>query len=94
MTGTDFQQNVWKELLKIPFGETICYEELAKRIGNPTAQRAVANANGFNAIGIVIPCHRVIGKDGKLRGYGGKVWRKKKLLDLEFARLKSEMTNR
>lgn len=83
MTGTEFQKSVWNQLLKIPFGETICYEELAARIGNPTAQRAVANANGFNAIGIVIPCHRVIGKDGNLRGYGGKVWRKKKLLDLE-----------
>ena len=85
MTGTEFQKSVWNQLLKIPFGETICYEELAARIGNPTAQRAVANANGFNSIGIVIPCHRVIGKDGNLRGYGGKVWRKKKLLDLESA---------
>lgn len=83
MTGTEFQIKVWSQLLKIPYGKTICYEELANNIGQPTAQRAVANANGFNAIGIVIPCHRVIGKDGNLRGYGGKVWRKKKLLDLE-----------
>lgn len=83
MTGTEFQKNVWSQLLKIPYGQTICYEELAERIGNPSAQRAVANANGFNSIGIVIPCHRVIGKDGNLRGYGGKVWRKKKLLDIE-----------
>ena len=83
VTGTEFQKNVWNELLKIPYGKTICYEELAERIGNPPAVRAVASANGYNSIGIIIPCHRVIGKDGNLRGYGGKVWRKKRLLELE-----------
>ena len=82
-TGTKFQKEVWDELIKIPYGETICYEELAKRIENPAAVRAVASANGYNSIAIVIPCHRVIGKDGALRGYGGKVWRKKRLLELE-----------
>lgn len=81
--GTDFQKRVWNELKKIPYGKIISYETLAKRIGNPDAIRAVANANGHNSIGIVIPCHRVIGKDGNLRGYGGKVWRKKRLLELE-----------
>lgn len=83
VSGTEFQKKVWNELMKIPYGETISYEELAKRIGDIKAVRAVASANGFNSIGIVIPCHRVIGKDGNLRGYGGKVWRKKRLLELE-----------
>jgi AraC family transcriptional regulator, regulatory protein of adaptative response / methylated-DNA-[protein]-cysteine methyltransferase len=81
--GTDFQKRVWNELKKIPYGKTISYETLAKRIGDLNAVRAVANANGHNSIGIIIPCHRVIGKDGNLRGYGGKVWRKKRLLELE-----------
>lgn len=83
VSGTGFQTKVWEELERIPYGETISYEELARRIGNASAVRAVANSNGFNSIGIIIPCHRVIGKDGKLRGYGGKVWRKKRLLELE-----------
>lgn len=83
ITGTAFQKKVWDELTKIPYGETICYEELAVRIGNANAMRAVASANGHNSIAIIIPCHRVIGKDGDLRGYGGKVWRKKRLLELE-----------
>lgn len=81
--GTDFQKRVWNELKKIPYGKTISYETLAKRIGDLNAVRAVANANGHNSIGIIIPCHRVIGKDGNLRGYSGKVWRKKRLLELE-----------
>jgi AraC family transcriptional regulator, regulatory protein of adaptative response / methylated-DNA-[protein]-cysteine methyltransferase len=81
--GTDFQKRVWNELKKIPYGKTISYDTLAKRIGDFNAVRAVANANGHNNIGIIIPCHRVIGKDGNLRGYGGKVWRKKRLLELE-----------
>ena len=81
--GTDFQKRVWNELKKIPYGKTISYDTLAKRIGDLNAVRAVANANGQNSIGIIIPCHRVIGKDGNLRGYGGKVWRKKWLLELE-----------
>ena len=78
---------VWKELLGIPYGETISYGELAARVGDPTAARAVGAANGANPIVIVIPCHRVIGADGKLVGYGGGLWRKRTLLDLEFGRL-------
>ena len=81
--GTPFQEKVWRELLNIPYGTTISYEELARRIGKPTAQRAVGMANGRNRIPIVVPCHRVIQKNGQLRGYGGGLWRKKFLLDLE-----------
>jgi methylated-DNA-[protein]-cysteine S-methyltransferase len=81
--GTAFQQKVWRELSKIPYGETISYGELARRIGNPKASRAVGLANGSNPIPIIIPCHRVIGSDGKLTGYGGGVHIKKKLLALE-----------
>jgi AraC family transcriptional regulator of adaptative response/methylated-DNA-[protein]-cysteine methyltransferase len=81
--GTEFQQEVWRELLRIPYGETISYEELANRIGRAKAQRAVGLANGKNRIPIIIPCHRVIQKNGQLRGYGGGLWRKQFLLDLE-----------
>ena len=84
LKGTEFQEKVWKELLNIPFGETISYEELATRIGKPTAQRAVGLANGRNRLPIVVPCHRVIQKNGQLRGYGGGLWRKQFLLDLEL----------
>jgi len=83
MPGTLFQQAVWKELITIPYGETISYQEEAERIGRPTAVRAVARANGDNPISIVVPCHRVIGKNGKLVGYGGGLWHKQCLLDLE-----------
>ncbi len=81
--GTPFQEMVWRELLRIPYAQTISYEALARRIGKPTAQRAVGMANGRNRIPIIIPCHRVIQKNGQLRGYGGGLWRKKFLLDLE-----------
>jgi len=81
--GTDFQQRVWTELQTIPPGTTTTYAALAKAIGRPTAIRAVAGANGDNRIAIVIPCHRVIGSDGTLTGYGGGLWRKRRLLDLE-----------
>jgi AraC family transcriptional regulator of adaptative response/methylated-DNA-[protein]-cysteine methyltransferase len=81
--GTPFQDRVWQELRRIPYGQTIPYDELARRIGQPTAQRAVARANGMNYIAILIPCHRVIGKDGSLTGYGGGLWRKRLLLELE-----------
>ena len=81
--GTPFQDKVWQELRRIPYGQTISYDELARRIGQPTAQRAVARANGMNYIAILIPCHRVIGKDGSLTGYGGGLWRKRLLLELE-----------
>lgn len=85
--GPPFHMRVWNALLGIPYGETISYGELAKRVGDPTAARAVGAANGANPIVIVIPCHRVIGADGKLVGYGGGLWRKRTLLDLEFGRL-------
>lgn len=83
MNGTAFQERVWNELQDIPHGETISYEQLAHKIGQPTAVRAVARANGSNRISIIIPCHRVIGKDGELTGYGGGLWRKRLLLELE-----------
>jgi AraC family transcriptional regulator of adaptative response/methylated-DNA-[protein]-cysteine methyltransferase len=83
ISGTPFQQKVWKELIKIPYGKTAAYEEIAKRIGSPSAQRAVGHANGLNRISIVIPCHRVVNKNGDLGGYGGGLWRKQKLLTLE-----------
>ena len=81
--GTDFQKKVWNELLKIPYGNTVSYGEMAHRIGMSKAVRAVANANGANAISIFIPCHRVIGGDGSLTGYAGGLAVKKLLLDLE-----------
>ena len=81
--GTEFQRRVWHALCGIPFGETISYGELARRIGNPAASRAVGLANGANPIPIVIPCHRVIGSSGKLTGYGGGLEKKRWLLDFE-----------
>jgi methylated-DNA-[protein]-cysteine S-methyltransferase len=86
--GTPFQQKVWQELCGIPYGETISYGELAKRIGNPNASRAVGLANGSNPIPIIIPCHRVIGSNGKLTGYGGGLPIKEKLLALERRQLR------
>ena len=83
--GTEFQRQVWGLLGEIPFGETISYLELAKRLGNEKAVRAVGMANGRNPISIVIPCHRVIGANGDLTGYGGGLWRKEVLLRLEGA---------
>jgi methylated-DNA-[protein]-cysteine S-methyltransferase len=85
--GTAFQQRVWRELLAIPYGETISYGELARRIGNAGASRAVGLANGSNPISIVIPCHRVIGASGKLTGYGGGLDNKRWLLALERGQL-------
>ena len=81
--GTPFQEKVWHSLRRIPHGETISYDELARRVGQRTAQRAVARANGMNCVAIIIPCHWVIGKDGSLTGYGGGLWRKRLLLELE-----------
>jgi AraC family transcriptional regulator of adaptative response/methylated-DNA-[protein]-cysteine methyltransferase len=83
LAGTDFQRDVWAELRAIPYGETRSYAELAARLGRPAAVRAVGRANGMNALAIVVPCHRVVGADGKLVGYGGGLWRKQRLLDLE-----------
>ena len=81
--GTPFEERVWRELLRIPNGETISYAELARRVESPGAQRAVGRANGMNRVSIIIPCHRVVNSDGKLGGYGGGLWRKHWLLALE-----------
>jgi AraC family transcriptional regulator of adaptative response/methylated-DNA-[protein]-cysteine methyltransferase len=81
--GTPFQEKVWHELRKVPHGQTASYEDIAMRTGNGRAVRAVARANGTNRICILIPCHRIIAKDGSLSGYGGGVWRKRLLLELE-----------
>ncbi len=86
--GTSFQLQVWHKLCDIPYGATISYGELARRIGNPKASRAVGLANGSNPIPIVIPCHRVIGSNGKLTGYGGGLPIKEKLLALEHRQLR------
>jgi methylated-DNA-[protein]-cysteine S-methyltransferase len=86
--GTAFQLAVWRRLCEIPYGETISYGELARRLGNPNASRAVGLANGANPIPIVIPCHRVIGSNGKLTGYGGGLPIKEKLLALERRQLR------
>jgi methylated-DNA-[protein]-cysteine S-methyltransferase len=83
MEGTDFQLRVWNALRAIPYGQTISYGELARRIDQPTAARGVGMANGSNPIAVIVPCHRVIGADGSLTGYGGGVERKRLLLDLE-----------
>ncbi|WP_051670331.1 methylated-DNA--[protein]-cysteine S-methyltransferase [Bryobacter aggregatus] len=88
--GTDFQRRVWEELLRIPFGQTISYMELAQRIGNPKAVRAVGLANGRNPISLIIPCHRVIGANGDLTGYGGGLPRKEFLLRHEGIPVKSD----
>lgn len=85
--GTPFENKVWRELLRIPYGETRSYEDLAKLTGSKGAVRAVGSANGRNRIAIVIPCHRVIGSDGSLTGYGGGLWRKAELLKREGATL-------
>jgi AraC family transcriptional regulator of adaptative response/methylated-DNA-[protein]-cysteine methyltransferase len=87
LVGTDFQVRAWLGLLKIPYGATISYAKQAEALGRPSAVRAVANANGKNKISIVLPCHRVIGANGTLTGYGGGLWRKKKLLELERGKL-------
>ncbi len=84
--GTPFQQMVWKHLRQVPYATTTSYGELAARIGRPTASRAVARANGDNRLAILIPCHRVVGANGDLTGYGGGLWRKQRLLDIEMRR--------
>jgi AraC family transcriptional regulator, regulatory protein of adaptative response / methylated-DNA-[protein]-cysteine methyltransferase len=85
LIGTGFQEQVWRELLTIPYGVVRSYGEQAARIGNPAGVRAVGKANGDNRIAVIVPCHRVIGADGSLTGYGGGLWRKKRLLELEGA---------
>jgi methylated-DNA-[protein]-cysteine S-methyltransferase len=81
--GSDFQKSVWRELLGIPFGKTVSYSDITKKLGDMKAIRAVASANGKNPLWIVVPCHRVIGSDGSLTGYAGGLWRKKWLLEHE-----------
>src|SRR5689334_14142035 len=90
--GTPFQQKVWNELLKIPYGETRSYEDIARAVGSSSAVRAVGQTNGLNRICVVIPCHRVVNKDGKLGGYGGGLWRKQALLTLEQGQKQMDMT--
>lgn len=85
--GTEFQRTVWERLREIPYGTTITYGELARRVGNPAASRAVGLANGRNPIAIVVPCHRVIGSDGKLTGFAGGMDTKRALLELESVTL-------
>lgn len=87
LIGSEFQLQVWNELLKIPFGHTRSYKQQSIAIGNVKSIRAVASANGDNTVSIIVPCHRVIGSDGSLTGYGGKIWRKKFLLEFESSQL-------
>ncbi|MHA1185956.1 MAG: methylated-DNA--[protein]-cysteine S-methyltransferase [Candidatus Heimdallarchaeota archaeon] len=88
LNGTVFQNVVWKALQTVPYGKTISYKELAKKIEHETANRAVGSANGQNPISIIIPCHRIIGSDGKLRGYGAGIEKKKWLLEFEARNVK------
>jgi len=85
LRGTEFQIKVWRELRTIPYGTTCSYRDIAERIGHPRAYRAVGTANGANPIPVIVPCHRVIGRDGSLRGYGGGLTMKERLLRLEGA---------
>ncbi|MBD77753.1 MAG: cysteine methyltransferase [Crocinitomicaceae bacterium] len=91
LVGSDFQKLVWNALLKIPFGKTQTYLELSRTLGNEKAIRAVASANGANAISVIVPCHRIVGSDGSLTGYAGGVATKKKLLQLEGAWIKNQL---
>ncbi len=92
LVGSDFQKSVWNALIQIPFGKTETYLGLSKKLGNEKAIRAVATANGANAISILVPCHRVIGSDGGLVGYAGGLDAKKKLLNIENALIKSQLS--
>jgi methylated-DNA-[protein]-cysteine S-methyltransferase len=91
LQGTPFQNKVWQSLLEIPFGKTISYLELSRKLGDEKAIRAVASANGKNPLWIVVPCHRVIGSDGSLTGYAGGLWRKKWLLEHESPPLQQSL---
>ncbi|MGV0814869.1 methylated-DNA--[protein]-cysteine S-methyltransferase [Mycolicibacterium boenickei] len=93
MVGTQFQRRVWAALQTIPYGETCSYGEIARQIGSPGAFRAVGLANGHNPIGIIVPCHRVIGANGSLTGYGGGLERKRALLELEKSRAMPALFN-
>jgi methylated-DNA-[protein]-cysteine S-methyltransferase len=94
LDGTPFQQRVWRELVRIPYGRTITYAELARRVGNPSASRAVGNANGRNPVSIIVPCHRVIGADGRLTGYAGGGDVKRRLLEWERGKTIAESKTR
>jgi methylated-DNA-[protein]-cysteine S-methyltransferase len=83
LAGTPFQQRVWRELRRVPYGQTISYQELARRVGNPKASRAVGAANGQNPVAVIVPCHRIIASDGTLGGFGGGLERKEWLLNHE-----------
>ncbi len=85
LQGTDFQKKVWNQLIKIPYGEISSYKDIALKIGNPNASRAVGNANRKNKLAIIVPCHRVIGSNGSLTGYASGIWRKEWLLKHEKA---------
>ncbi|MBX7051220.1 MAG: methylated-DNA--[protein]-cysteine S-methyltransferase [Flavobacteriales bacterium] len=89
--GTHFQLNVWEQLQQIPFGKTVSYEDIARKLGDIKVIRAAATANGRNPLPIIIPCHRVIGKDGSLTGYSGGLWRKKWLLDFEMREIQPRL---
>ena len=89
--GTDFQKRVWDELLNVPFGRTMSYLDLSRRLGDEKAIRAVAAANGKNPIWLIIPCHRIIGSDGSLTGYAGGLWRKKWLIEFEKGGLQGSL---
>ncbi|WP_298352156.1 methylated-DNA--[protein]-cysteine S-methyltransferase [Runella sp.] len=89
--GTEFQKRVWEELLNVPFGRTMSYLELSRRIGDEKAIRAVAAANGKNPIWLIVPCHRIIGSDGSLTGYAGGLWRKKWLIEFEKGGLQGNL---
>ena len=91
--GSEFQSKVWNALLEIKYGKTNSYLDIAKKIGRPKAVRAIANANGQNGIAVIIPCHRVIGSDGSLTGYGGGIAIKKKLIHLESKYGRSKITD-
>ena len=93
VSGTQFEEKTWEQLLAIPYGQTRAYGQIARLLGKPGGARAVGRANGANYLSIVIPCHRVIEANGNLRGYGGKLWRKKYLLELESG-LKPSLTER
>ena len=92
LRGTEFQNSVWRRLIKIPYGQTYSYGEFATAIGKPAACRAVGNANGKNPISIIVPCHRLIGSDGSLTGYGGGLWRKEWLIKHEKGYRPNDMT--
>jgi methylated-DNA-[protein]-cysteine S-methyltransferase len=87
LVGTEFQRQVWNQLLRVPYGQMIAYQDIANAIGKPKAVRAVGAANGQNPISIIVPCHRIVGRNGKLIGYGGGLWRKEWLLKHEGALL-------